>query len=124
MNEEIEAIGKNFYRKRLWVVMTRPVAPMDAIVPHLPDHLRYQIALEKQGHLFAAGPLTPAAGDAVVGAGLIILRAGSEEEARKYADGDPLHRLGLRTYDLFCWDVHEGRMTISIDLSDSRFRLE
>jgi uncharacterized protein YciI len=124
LREKIEAIGSRFYKKTLWVVVTRPVDGFEALGPHLLEHLSYQIELEKTGVLFAAGPLTPGDAGAPSGEGLIILRASNEAEARAIADADPMHRAGVRRYTMSRWDVHEGRMQISIDLSDSSFRLD
>ena len=46
-------------RKDLYVIFTRPVAPKEKIMELLPKHLERQVELEKQGILFAAGPMEP-----------------------------------------------------------------
>lgn len=122
--KEVQMLGARFYRKKLWVVMTWPTGDLASLEPQLIAHLQYQIALEKRGALFAAGPLSPSGDGPPTGEGLIILRAQSEAEAREIADADPMHSTGVRDYSLRQWDVHEGRIGISIDLSDSSFRLE
>jgi uncharacterized protein YciI len=124
LREKVEAIGARFYKKTLWVIITRPVGALDTLAPHLIAHLDYQISLEKSGVLFAAGPLQPTDSTEPTGEGLIIVRAENEGDAGRIADADPMHRAGVRHYTLRRWDVHEGRMQISIDLSDSTFRLE
>ena len=110
------------YGKKLWVVMTKAAKPREEIAKHIVDHLHHQIRLEKEGIMFGAGPLTSA--DIPSGSlGLVIIRAESEEEARRIADSDPLHASGARTYDLYQWTVNEGRITISVDLSDKSYVL-
>lgn len=54
---------------------------------------------------------------------LIIIRAAGADEARRTADSDPMHQAGARTYTLHEWTLNEGRITVSIDLSDQRCRL-
>ena len=51
----------NMLRKDLYVIFTRPVAPKEKIflMELLPKHLERQVELEKQGILFAAGPMEP-----------------------------------------------------------------
>jgi uncharacterized protein YciI len=120
---EVLEIGKNFYRKTLYVLMTRPASPDVDLKPLMVAHLKHQIALEKSGVLFAAGPLTKETGG-WPGTGMFILRAGSFEEARAIADSDPMHAAGVRVYDLFHWRMHEGRITLSIDMSDSSVKLD
>ncbi len=122
--DTVETLSARFYRKGLWMVLTRPKGDLSTLEPHLVAHLQYQIALEKRGALFAAGPLVPSGNADPAGEGLIILRANSETEAREIADADPMHQAGVRDYTLRRWDLHEGRIAISIDLSDSSFRLE
>jgi uncharacterized protein YciI len=122
----IEEFGRNFYRKLLWAVLTRPARAGEIPQERLLEHLRYQVDLEKRGLLFAAGPLSgPLSGpdDLPSGYGLILIRAENEKEARTICDADPLHASGLRIYDLFKWHMHEGRISMTITLSDSRFDL-
>jgi len=109
--------------KKLWVVVTRAAKSQDEIMKLLPDHLAQITKLEKDGHLFAAGPMRPAGKEAVRGSlGMFVLRAASEAEARELADSDPLHKTGARTYELFEWTMNEGRISISFDLSDQSLK--
>ena len=109
--------------KRLWVIMSRAVAAPDEIAKHRLQHLEHQVRLEKAGILFGAGPLSDAQGERV-GIGLIIIRAGTAEDARRIADSDPMHISGVRTYTLHQWSLNEGRLNISIDFSDRSYRLD
>lgn len=82
---------------------------------HLADHLAYMIEVEKSGRLFASGPL----GEGARGDGMTVVRAPSPEEAEALAKEDPFVRAGLRTYTIEPWLLMEGRVTVSVDLSDS-----
>lgn len=81
---------------------------------HLAEHLDYMIEVEKSGRLFASGPL----GERSRSDGMTIVRTASSEEAESVARGDPLFKAGLRTFTVEPWTVMEGRLTVSIDLSD------
>ncbi len=118
-----EELTANMYGKKLWVCITRAAKPREEIMKHIEPHLRHQIRLEKEGIMFGAGPLT-AAGSEPGGLGLVVIRAENEAEARRIFDADPLHASGARTYELYQWTMNEGRINISIDLSDKTYRLD
>ena len=40
--------------------------------------------------------------------GIILVRAGSLDEAKQVLDTEPFQALGLRTYEIIEWDVHQG----------------
>jgi uncharacterized protein len=103
-------------RKEFYVVTTTP-ARSPEIAKLLPEHLDYQVRLEREGKLFGAGPFYEE-GDDVPSGGMIILRAQSAAEARQIADADPFHKAGLRTYTLRKWMMNEGAMTLTIRYSD------
>lgn len=119
---EVLALGAKFYAKKMYVLLTRPSRPDIDLRPHLMEHLHHQIELEKSGVLFAAGPLTTEAGG-FPGTGMFIIRAGDFAEAKAIADSDPMHKSGRRVYDLYEWRMHEGRISLTIDLSDSSVQL-
>jgi len=103
------------------VVITRPVRSPE-IAARLADHLAHQVALEKAGVLFAAGPLF-APGSAVPEAGMFVLRAKSFGEAEAIAWGDPLHEAGLRTFTIQRWRVNEGSYTVTVNYSDQSAKI-
>ena len=80
----------------LFVVMSTPAEDGPDLAAHLPNHLDYQRQLETAGHLFLAGPMSDASGTRVEGAGLIIYRVASLDDARALADADPMHAAGAR----------------------------
>lgn len=123
MDSEIERMASRFMRASFWLIETTPSPDGPDLSAFVVDHLNYQIALEKRGILFAAGPISTSGGQ-MTGAGLIVLRGESEQEVRGIVDADPMHRSGARTYTLRQWHVHEGRVNISINLSESSARLD
>lgn len=104
-------------RKDLYVIFTRPVAPREKIMELLPRHLERQVELEKQGILFAAGPMEPQENDKPR-TGMIIIRADSFEDAHAIAMEDPLHAAGLREFDIWNWSMNEGSFTVTISYSN------
>ncbi len=86
---------------------------------HLADHLEYMIAVEKDGRLFASGPL----GERSRGNGMTVVRADSAAEAEAIAAGDPFVKAGLRTYTVEPWILMEGRLSVSVSLSDCSMSL-
>ena len=104
-------------RKDLYVIFTRPVAPREKIMELLPKHLERQVELEKQGILFAAGPMEPQENDKPR-TGMIIIRADSFEDAHAIEMEDPLHAAGLREFDIWNWSMNEGSFTVTISYSN------
>ena len=58
--ERIRELTQRMLRKKLYVILSKGGATPDQIGAVLPQHLEYMIGLEKQGVLFASGPLTAA----------------------------------------------------------------
>ena len=108
---------KDMLQKDLYVIFTRPVAPREEIMKMLPKHLERQVELEKQGILFAAGPMEPQ-DNTKPRTGMIIIRADSFEHAHEIAMGDPFHTAGLREFDIWNWSMNEGSFTVTINYSD------
>lgn len=115
-------LTKNFLGKELYVVHTTPVASREELDKLLPEHLAHQIRLEKQGIMFAAGPL--AAEDGARIGGMVIIRADSFAAARAIADSDPYHKNGLRKYTLTRWTINEGSYGIRVNYSDQTVTIE
>lgn len=108
---------KDMLQKDLYVIFTRAIAPREEIMKMLPQHLERQVELEKQGILFAAGPMEPE-DDSKPRTGMIIVRADSFEHANEIAMGDPFHAAGLREFDIWNWSMNEGSFTVTINYSD------
>jgi len=104
-------------RKELYVIETSTLVDPAQLAPHLVEHLRYMIDLEQRGLLFASGPFTDSNGN-VTGDGLTIVRAKSHDQAESIALEDPFAKLGLRKAVVRRWIVNEGRIRLSVDLSN------
>jgi uncharacterized protein len=86
-------------------------------------HMVWMLGLEREGALFAAGPLDvrPAAWS---DSGLYILRAGSLADAEAMAARDPLVVAGLRTPSVRSWTINQGCLSVTVRLFDHSARLE
>jgi uncharacterized protein len=104
-------------RKKLYVLLSRPLVAPEKLKPVLAAHLEYMIALETRGHVFASGPLAEGEGPPS-GHGLTVLRARDAGEARALAAADPFVVNGLRTFDLREWTVMEGTLSLRVNFSD------
>ncbi len=113
----IAELTQKMLRKKLYVVISRPLVAPEQLKPVLAAHLEYMIALEKRGAVFASGPLADGEGPPS-GQGLTILRAASAQEARRLAEGDPFFVAKLRTFELKEWTVMEGSLGLRVNLSD------
>lgn len=120
---------KNIARERgalaleLFVIESTPAGADELVKDNLPPHLDYQRSLEEQGFLVLAGPLSDPTGQEMMGAGLIVYRASSMEEAHKLAANDPMHKSGARTFTLRKWLVNEGSISLNVGLSTGKARL-
>ena len=110
--QDIQALTKNMLRRKLYVVLSRGKGA--DLRPHLAEHLRWMIALEKQGKVFASGPFDVGTS----GDGMTILRADSADEARAIAERDPFVVNGIRTYEIREWTLMEGSFGITVNYSD------
>jgi uncharacterized protein len=106
-----------------WLVNWLPNGSTTAadIEKHLDDHLRWLLELEQIGGLVMSGPLID--GPRVApGSGVTVLRAETEEEARKIAAADPFVHQGLRTFELLRWRVNEGSITVQLSLGTGTYQ--
>ena len=115
--ERIRQLTARMLRKKLYVILSKGGATPEQIAAVLPQHLEYMIGLEKNGVLFASGPLSAAQG-APAGDGLTILRASNAEEARAIASTDPFVINKLRTFEVREWTVMEGSLGVTVNFSD------
>lgn len=101
-----------------YYVMFREMRDPTRIGAVLLDHYRWIIALEKGGKVFASGPLTRQEGGP--GVGMTIFRADGFAEAEALAAGDPFVTSGAVGFRVDRWQINEGRISLSFDLSDQR----
>jgi uncharacterized protein len=107
--EQISQLLKTMLRKRLFAALNKPVATQDEMLPFLVEHLEYMNRLEREGKIFASGPFIR--GGVLVGDGLTIPQANTQEEAMALMEDEPLIKRGLRTFEMHVWEFREGRMT-------------
>ncbi len=100
--------------KQLFVVFTTPNDGMEPIQDNIKEHLAYQRMLEDTGVMFAAGPMADDGGENWAGAGMVVVRAESLEEAEAIAAADPMHAAGARSYKVRPWLVNEGTLTVKV----------
>ena len=111
---------KGLSAKKLYVVLTKPASGMEAVIENLQEHLKYQLELEANGAMFAAGPFADNEEQEWEGEGMVILRADSLEEAKNIAENDPMHRSGARTFRVRPWMMNEGSITINVTYSNGK----
>jgi uncharacterized protein YciI len=104
----------------LYVVESTPAVAPETLREILPQHLDYQKKMEAKGNLFLAGPMSDDSGEQMQGAGLIIYRANSMDQAHGFASQDPMHSQGCRTFTLRKWLVNEGSPSFGTALSDQK----
>lgn len=109
--------------KQLYVVFTKPVNGLEPILANMKDHLEFQMGLEKDGIMFAAGPNWTDDEQSWEGDGMVVIRAGSIEEARKIAARDPMHQRGARSFTVRPWLVNEGTVSVRLDYATGKFSI-
>lgn len=115
--------SKAMLQKQLYAIFTRPVNGMGPVFTQLEEHLKFQVDLERQGVMFAAGPMWTDDGQSWEGEGLVVVRAQSREAAIAIAESDPMHRSGARSFQVRPWLINEGSITIRLDYSSQTFTL-
>jgi len=86
-----------YYVYLLTIVVERSVYE-----PYLPRHRRYLEQLDADGTLVLSGPFADRRG------GMVVIRAGSDDQARRIAEADPLVAHGVDSYELRRWRVTGG----------------
>jgi uncharacterized protein len=117
----LRTYSKPMLKKRLFVALSKAVAPAEQMLPNVTEHLRYMTRLEAEGLLFASGPFVQEG--VLVGDGLTILRTETIEQARALMDAEPLTAGGFRQYELRSRELREGRITVTLSASAGSFHL-
>jgi len=121
---EVVEASKAMLQKQLFAIFTTPVNGMGPVFEHLEAHLAFQVQLERDGVLYAAGPMWTDDGESWEGEGLVVVRAASREAAIRIAEGDPMHKAGAREFRVRPWMINEGTMTIRLDMSTQSFAID
>ena len=91
--------------KRAYIIRSELVSPriLDDVIA---EHRNYLEELAANGKLLAAGPFIPGGLESKYnGAGMIVVYADSEDEARRIGEDDPMHRKGVRKFTIDFWLV-------------------
>ncbi len=117
-NKVADVRAKGVLGMQLYVILTSPTGPMDAVLAQMGGHLAFQKQLEQDGIMFAAGPFADDEEQVWSGAGMVIIRAESLDQAKNIADQDPMHLSGARDYRIRPWLLNEGSLTVRVTYSD------
>ena len=116
--EDIKKACEGMLQKQLYVVHTFPTNGLGPVMENVEEHLKFQVSLEERGIMFGAGPFWDDAEEKWEGEGMVIIRAGSLEEAKEIAASDPMHKSGARDFTVRSWMMNEGTVTVKIRYSD------
>ena len=121
MADEVRAACEGMLQLQLYAIFTRPANGLKPVMETLEEHLKYQISMEKDGTLFAAGTFWTDDEQQWRGEGMAVVRAESLEAARAIADNDPMHASGARTFEVRPWLINEGTLTLRLNHSTRSF---
>ena len=119
--QDVRAASSGMLQMQLFAIFTSPSNGLGPVFAQMEEHLQFQMSLEKQGIMFAAGPLWTDDEQSWEGEGMVIIRAASAEAAKAIAEQDPMHRSGARTFRIRPWMVNEGSITLRVDFSSQTF---
>lgn len=122
----IEAVleaSKEMLQQQLYAIFTEPTDGLGPVFAVIEEHLKFQVALEKDGTMYAAGPLWTDDEQSWEGDGMVIVRAASRQDAIAIAERDPMHKSGARSFKVRPWLVNEGSVTITIHNSSQTFTI-
>jgi uncharacterized protein len=118
---KIAALLAPMVKRTLWAVLSTAQVPSEAMEPHAAEHLRYMKDLEEKGQLWASGPfIVPGV---TVGDGLTIFNVPDKVDVDRLMKDEPLTKLGMRTYEVRKWELREGRISIGLLCSQTKFIL-
>jgi uncharacterized protein YciI len=118
MKEDVMNACEGMLQKQLYVVFTTPTNGLGPVMENIGPHLEFQVSLEERGIMFGAGPFWSDDETEWLGEGMVIIRAGSLEEAKEIAASDPMHSSGARSFTVRPWLMNEGTVTVKIRYSD------
>ncbi len=118
MKEDVMNACEGMLQKQLYVVFTTPTNGLGPVMENIGPHLEFQVSLEERGIMFGAGPFWSDDETQWLGEGMVIIRAGSLEEAKEIAASDPMHSSGARSFTVRPWLMNEGTVTVKIRYSD------
>jgi uncharacterized protein YciI len=121
--KQVGELHAKMLHKRLYIIFSEPTEKGGDRRKIFPKHIAYQLKIEKEGKLFAAGPFVDSKGKPQ-GPGMIVVRAKSMAAAKKIAEADPFHKQGFRKYRIQAWEVNEGGFNLRVKFSDGSYELD
>lgn len=118
---EVMKASSAMLQKQLYAIITTPAGGIEPILAVLDEHLAFQVGLEREGVLYAAGPMWSDDEQGWDGDGMVVVRSGSRAEAIAIAERDPMHRSGARSFRVRPWMINEGTVTVKLDNSTQKF---
>jgi len=119
--QTVRDASSQMLQKQFYAIFTTPTNGLEPVFANMDAHLEFQVGLEKQGIMFAAGPLWSDDEQSWQDEGMVIVRAASAAAARAIAEQDPMHKAGARRFRIRPWMVNEGSMTVRINFSSQTF---
>jgi hypothetical protein len=80
--------------KELYAVFSDPTNGLGSVIENIDAHLAYQLKLQNDGVMFAAGPLAGGDGLEYHRHGALFYHAESMKQAAEIAAADPMHGAG------------------------------
>ena len=93
------------------------------VFANIEEHLKFQVELEREGVMFAAGPMWTDDEQSWEGEGLVVVRAETREAAIAIAERDPMHTSGARSFHVRPWLINEGSVTVRLDYSTQKLTI-
>jgi len=116
--------SKGMLQRRLFAIFTTPTDGLGPVFANIEEHLQFQVQLEKDGILYAAGPMWTDDEESWEGEGLVVIKAASRSEAIAIAERDPMHKAGARSFRVRPWLINEGSVTITLNNSSQTFTVK
>ena len=113
--------SKEILQRQLYAIFTTPLNGLGPVFAVIEEHLKFQVQLEADGILYAAGPMSTDDEQEWEGEGLVVVKAASRAEAIAIAELDPMHKSGARSFRVRPWLVNEGSVTITLNNSSQTF---
>jgi uncharacterized protein len=123
--EEIVALSKKegFLAKQLYAVFTTPTNGIGPVMENVKEHLAFQVKLEKEGIMFAAGPNWTDDEKSWEGDGMVVIRANSLADTKQIMERDPMHKSGARKFKIRPRLVNEGMVSVRLNYSQGTFEM-
>ena len=121
---DVMQASSEMLQKQLYAIFTTATNGLEPIFENLENHLKFQVQLEAEGVLYAAGPMWTDDEESWEGEGMVVVRAASRDEAIEIAKRDPMHICGAREFKVRPWLINEGSVTITLNKSSQTFTIK